>query len=230
MHIGYSVFRAAIECSYKAWLLLKEGVNSDSIIPSENLTVADKIAIAAYYYEEFKPSKRIAQVDKLVKEVNQLATDKVPPSFFQITHCNVCPFKDHCYQQLVQKDCISLLPAMSKTTVEKYQAKGIHTVVQLSHLFKMRRKRRLPNVVGKFLYELKALAIREKKTYVLKSPALAHGEISIYIDFEGLPDKTFIYLIGAVVKQEGKEDESFSFWANDKRKRMKAFRSGRMIK
>lgn len=62
--------------------------------------------------------------------------------------------------------------------------------------------------------ELKALAIREQKTFVLQPPDLNFHETYIYIDFEGLPDENFQYLLGGSIKLENKEAILCSFWAD----------------
>lgn len=94
--------------------------------------------------------------------------------------------------------------------------RGIFSILQLSHLFRLRRRRNRPQASGSYLYELKALAIREKKTYVLQAPEFKEHEVSIYIDFEGLPEENFIYLISAVIKLTDRDDRIVSFWANGK--------------
>jgi len=68
---------------------------------------------------------------------------------------------------------------------------------------------------GKMIWELKALALREKKTFVLQAPELSQNNIAVYLDFEGLPDERFYYLFGCLIKQQGQEDKLFSFWCND---------------
>jgi len=111
-------------------------------------------------------------------------------------------------------DCISLL-GMPPATVAKYHKKGITTITQLSHLFRPRRRARTIPVKGRYLYELKALAIREQKTYVLHKPDIPSTPVSIYLDMEGLPDEKFIYLIGGIITQADRPDQTFSFWAKD---------------
>jgi hypothetical protein len=44
-------------------------------------------------------------------------------------------------------------------------------------------------------------------------PNIPSDAIEIYLDFEGIPEQKFIYLIGLVIK-EGTETKSMSFWAN----------------
>jgi hypothetical protein len=111
-------------------------------------------------------------------------------------------------------DSLHLL-GMPPATIAKYHKKGITTITQLSHLFRPRRRGRVLSVKGRYLYELKALAIREQKTYVLHKPDVPASAVSIYLDMEGLPDENFIYLIGGIMVQPGQPEQSFSFWAND---------------
>ena len=119
---------------------------------------------------------------------------------------------------LNETDPISLLGNIPAATVERYKKKGIFTILQLSHCFRLRRKRNRAHTSGAYLWELKALAIREQKTYVLQVPEIKQGTASIYIDFEGLPEENFIYLIGMLVN-----DNYFSFWANSKQEEEKIF-------
>jgi hypothetical protein len=115
----------------------------------------------------------------------------------------------------VERDCISLLPSMSMKSLLKYHNKGITTITQLSHLFKPRR-RRAANPQSSYLWELKALAIREKKTFVIQRPELNDSDIAIYLDFEGTSDEKHIYLLGGIIKQNGEPEKVFSFWSESK--------------
>jgi hypothetical protein len=111
-------------------------------------------------------------------------------------------------------DSLDLL-GMPPATLAKYKKKGITTITQLSHLFRPRRRGRALSVKGRYLYELKALAIREQKNYVLHQPEIPTTAVSIYLDMEGLPDESFIYLIGGLITKDNHPDQTFSFWAND---------------
>ncbi len=217
MQPDWKIYRAMLHCPNKAWQLLKEeGNHAECVMPVNKLTPHDKIAIAASYYHEVKPVRYLSQVQKLVVNVKQMTDKGEPPVFYKNAHCPQCPFWKSCHQKLKDRDCISLLAGMSPKVLSKYHSKGIFTVLQLSHIFRLRRKRNRPQASGSYLWELKALAIREKKTYVLQLPEIKEHTVSIYIDFEGLPEQDFIYLIGAVIRQEGKSDEQFYYWANNK--------------
>jgi hypothetical protein len=121
-----------------------------------------------------------------------------------------------------RSDSLDLL-GMPPATLAKYHKKGITTITQLSHLFRPRRRGRALSAKGRFLYELKALAIREQKTYVLHKPDVPSTPVSIYLDMEGLPDEDFIYLIGGIITHPDQSDESFSFWANKPREEESIF-------
>lgn len=134
------------------------------------------------------------------------------PAFYKIPHCAACQFKNDCYKKLKEKDCISLLPGVTPKVLAKYHNKGVSTITQLSYLFKPRR-RKTPNPRSSYLWELKALAIREQQTFVIEIPVFADSVTSIYIDFEGLSDEDYIYLIGALVIKDDQVDR-LSFWSD----------------
>src|ERR1700748_1994029 len=146
----------------------------------------------------------------------QLAKEtSAPPPFYKIPHCSECLFKISCHQKLVDRDCISLLPGMSEKSRLKYHNRGITTITQLSYLFKPRR-RRAPNPQSSYLWELKALAIREQKTFVIDPPILNTTTTMIYLDFEGTANEQHIYLLGGFVMQNGRTEEKFSYWSDTK--------------
>jgi hypothetical protein len=101
---------------------------------------------------------------------------------------------------------------------EKYRKdchrRGIFTATQLSYTFRPpRRLRRLPGTKEKYHYSLKALAIRDKKIYIVGKPEIKLEGTPVYFDVEGLHDRCFYYLIGARVVREA-AIQQHSFWAN----------------
>jgi len=78
-----------------------------------------------------------------------------------------------------------------------------------------RKRRKYPYKTHAFPWELKALALREKKTYIREIPKFPSSSIEIYLDFEGLPEVSFIYLIGIVINYREKI-EHISLWSNSK--------------
>jgi transposase IS66 family protein/RNase H-like protein len=242
MVINWDVIKATSQCHYKAWAIASEKLNNDNFTINENIidihlqinsiSLQDKTATIAWYdslneknvdririhagskSEIIKLSKPNAKAKKLLADAKNIIDKNEPPAFYKNPHCNECHLKESCLQKLKQRDCISLLGGMSPHISSTFHKKGIFSILQLSHIFRPRRRNRILQKSGKFPFELKALAIREQKTYVLHKPELKENPISIYLDMEGLPDENFIYLIGGVIRQPTKPEEQFSFWAN----------------
>jgi predicted RecB family nuclease len=105
---------------------------------------------------------------------------------------------------------------MGEKEIRSLNRKGIFTLTQLAHTFRPRRKgKRKERKGGRHFHALKALAIRDKKIYVLGSPQLPDSPVHVYLDIEGVPDEGMVYLIGLTVIANGVE-EWFSFWADRK--------------
>lgn len=167
----------------------------------------------------------ICRAEVLVGEVHAMFEKKTPPSFGLIKHCHECEFESECRDRACREDDISLLGVIPPKEISKLRNKGIFTVTQLSYTFRPRRRKAMGGVKkgGKYQYALKALAIRERTTYIVGSPALALDGTPIYLDVEGIPEQSFYYLIGVRVVSA---DSFFkwSFWANDKNEEEKIWR------
>ena len=214
-----------------------EQVSPDScrlFVPVETISSDDKLASIAWHLQQditSEPIKKIhiqydrgsvsvnvsryeSKVQKFLIDFRNIVRSVEPPSFYRNAHCPDCQFKEACMKKLKDRDCLSLLGGMSPKILAKYHKKGIFSIMQLSHIFRPRRRRGRPSATGTYLWELKALAIREQKTFIMQSPSLPESDEAIYIDFEGLPDEGWIYLIGGIIKRKDRPDETFSFWAD----------------
>src|SRR5262249_10342199 len=58
-----------------------------------------------------------------------------------------------------------------------------------------------------------ALAIREKKIYILGNPEVPDGPVRIHFDIEGNAERGTAYLIGMII-EDGVSERRFSFWAD----------------
>ena len=123
-------------------------------------------------------------------------------------HCQICQFQLYCKKQLIEKEDLSLLSGLRSKEILKKQAKGIFSITQLAYFFTPQRKLYSKK---KFLPELKALAIREKKTYIVKIPKFDQPVVQVFLDIEGTPDNKNYYLIGCVIKN-GINVTSYSYW------------------
>jgi predicted RecB family nuclease len=137
-------------------------------------------------------------------------------------HCDLCEFKQRCRAKAVEADNLTLLRGMTSKEMARHNSKGIFTVNQLSYTFRAKRpaKRQKPRFPHS--YALQALALRENKVHVHGDPSLTLSPTQVYLDIEGLPDRGFYYLIGALVVTD-ESLESHSFWADDESQQMMIF-------
>ncbi|MBS1904880.1 MAG: IS66 family transposase [Bacteroidetes bacterium] len=159
-------------------------------------------------------TKYITKAQELIRTTYAIVSNGSPPPFYKIAHCSECQYRNKCHTQLQERDCISLLPGMTPTVREKYHRKGITTITQLAHLFRPRRRSRALHITNRYQWELKALAIRDKKTYVIQAPDIHSQGVSIFIDFEGLPTEQSYYLLGCLVVSTSQEPKYYHWWAD----------------
>jgi len=236
MKTNLEIIRAMIKCPYKAWqLAYSEGNKTDEVNIDLKTTLSateEKLALATWSLIKnsensignevqslVKPSQKQQNEKKaiqLLSEIQNILSKEEPPPFYQISHCALCVFQESCFQKLKARDCISLLNGMTPKILDKYHKRGVFSIAQLSYLFKPRRRGRNLKTTGRYLWELKSLALREQKTYVLSPPNLVYSPVTIYIDFEGLPKEKWHYLVGGIIRQEGNPDIPFSYWADSK--------------
>lgn len=148
----------------------------------------------------------------VVGQLHDLATAAKPPPLMLNRHCGECEFRQRCRATAIEKDDLSLLAGLSAREIVALNARGIFTVLQLSHTF---RPGRMKRVRKKHDHSLQALAIREKTVYVAKRPEVPQGKAVIYLDVEGLPDEDFYYLMGLLIV-EGESRRHLSFWADSR--------------
>ena len=162
-----------------------------------------------------KISGLAAEVRKVDEKITALLAKESPPDLILNRHCPECEFQARCKPKAIEKDDLSLLSNMPEKDRKGLLGKGIFTVTQLSYTFKPRRRPKA--LVGKrerYHHSLKALALRERKIYLVGSPELKTEGTPVYLDVEGIPDRDFYYLIGARV---GTVNASIhhSFWADN---------------
>jgi predicted RecB family nuclease len=148
-----------------------------------------------------KTSALAREVRRLIAKIAQLLRNSSEPELILNSHCPECEFHSRCRQKAIEKDDLSLLSGMPTKEREKLLKKGIFTVTQLSYTFRPRRRpRRWRDKREKYHQSLKALAIREKRIHLIGSPELKMDGTPVYFDVEGLPDRSFFYLIGMRIK------------------------------
>ena len=94
---------------------------------------------------------------------------------------------------------------MSQKEILALRKRGINTVTQFAYTFRPKSvgmKKNKP--LKRHLHSLQALAVREKKVYVARTPELPAQTTRVYLDVEGIPDRDFYYLVGVIMKQGGR--------------------------
>jgi predicted RecB family nuclease len=160
--------------------------------------------------------------ERLLEDLRQMQLADMPPRLVLNDHCAVCEFRRQCHEHAVQEDSISLLRGIREKVVKTYARKGIFTVTQLAHTFRPRRKGKKTKYKDRHSFPLQALAIRDKKIYVLGVPQLTDAPTRIYLDLEGKPEEGLVYLIGVIVVTGGSEVQ-YSFWADDREQETEIF-------
>jgi len=162
-------------------------------------------------------SMRSVQLTPKYRTVELIAAalaSKQPLPLILNRNCANCEFQSRCFAEAKKQDNLTLLNKMTEKAVRQYARKGIFTVTQLSYTFHARRQSKRTKARGRpHSFALQALAIREQKVYVLAPPELPQAETRVFLDMEGIPDGSFIYLIGLLV-QQGEREKSYSFWAD----------------
>lgn len=162
---------------------------------------------------KLNPRGRSAQ--QVLQAIKEIQATSTPPRLKLNSHCQICEFGQRCRAEATVKDDLSLLRNLSEKDIRKYNRRGIFTVTQLSCTFRPPKRSRKPQQRKSQPYNsaLQALAIRDRKIYVLGTPLLPPATTRIYFDIEGDPDRQFIYLLGMIVVRNGME-EHYSFWAD----------------
>lgn len=212
----------------------KKNITPIFITPFEKVAIADKLFVAlqgTFIQNEFKLqivnfkivygtnsrqtkfklSSFTKSIKKQTRELNKILSNSNAPVFFKNNHCQICEFQNNCLEKLIERDDLSLLTALKPKEIVQKNNRGIFSVKQLSYTF---RPKKNPYRKRKFLPELKALAIREGKTFILEIPTLKQVETEVYLDFEGILDRGSNYLIGVILKTNELVTE-YSFWANN---------------
>lgn len=151
------------------------------------------------------------QISALLIRLEELMDDSRAPAFYRNDHCPFCQFLRHCHQAWKERDDLSLLTGMRPKDIISRNLRGIFTVRQLSFTF---RPRKNPYGARSYRPELKALAIRDNKPYILEGAKISRQPVEVFLDIEGIPDRKFQYLIGMVIR-EGDHVQSHSLWADD---------------
>lgn len=128
----------------------------------------------------------VGEVRKVMAQIQATRTEgAAAPRVTLNRHCNICEFRTSCQRLAEEADDISLLRGLSEQEVEKYRSRGITTVTQFAYTHRPgRRGKRMTGKVRKHDQTLQAVAVRDKKVYVLDSPTVPHSHAALYLNRE----------------------------------------------
>ena len=154
------------------------------------------------------------EVRKHITAIGALLSGPTPPELILNRHCIECEFRDRCRKIAQETDDLSLLSGTKEKERSRLHNKGIFTVTQLSYTFRPKRPRRRAKRHQKTHdLALQALAIRNNTVYIHGMPDFPECKTRVYLDIEGVPDRSLCYLLGALIVTE--ENQTFlSFWAD----------------
>jgi len=159
-----------------------------------------------------KPNSENAR--QAMQRMREIQIQKMVPALMLNGHCQICEFRQRCHAEAAAKNDLSLLGRMTEKEIKKYNSRGIFTVTQLSYTFRARkRSERSKQKSPPHDPALQALAIREKKIYVIGAPELPSCPIRIYLDIEGDVERRSAYLIGMTIDRNGAR-ERYSLWSD----------------
>ncbi len=161
------------------------------------------------------PTRLAKETRQLLERLKRQIESDSSPFMILNSHCPACEFGRRCRAEAVAKDDLSLLRGMSQKEILALRKRGINTVAQFACTFRPKsvgQKRSKP--LKRHLHALQALAVRDKKVYLVRAPEIPVGATRVYLDVEGMPDRDVYYLVGAVIERDG-ECSAHSFWADD---------------
>jgi predicted RecB family nuclease len=138
--------------------------------------------------------------------------DAVPEPILN-NHCPACQFQQRCQARVVATDHLSLLRGLGEEGIAKLARRGIFNITQLSYTFRPRKPGKKSPPSRAHSFALQALAIREKKIYILGNPEVPDSSVRIHFDIEGSAERGTAYLIGMII-EDGVSERRFSFWAD----------------
>jgi predicted RecB family nuclease len=189
-------------------------VTGTDIPPKGNVVYGQGHRIKTVRIPNYLPKTR-----QIVEEIASTCFSQKPPPLVLNEHCRTCDFQSRCRALAIDRDDLSLLATMTAKERIKCQEKGISTVTHLSYGYRPRRRKRRKTMPAKDDkpskndHKLKALAIKKAQIHIVGSPTVSIEGIPVFMDVEGMADRSFYYLVGLRHEAQGAQVEQ-SFWAN----------------
>jgi predicted RecB family nuclease len=154
------------------------------------------------------------KAQKILNELTEYLQGHKQPRLWLNDHCRICRYQQQCKAEATQLDDLSLLHRMSERERQLYHRKGIFTVRQLSYTFRFRKRGKRVKARGRpHSFPLQALALREHSVFIVSKPVVPEASTHIYVDMEGSPSGSFVYLIGVLIA-DNRSTSHQTFWAD----------------
>ncbi|HEX2522675.1 MAG TPA: TM0106 family RecB-like putative nuclease, partial [Terriglobia bacterium] len=168
-----------------------------------------------------KPNSENAR--QTMQRIREIQIKKMFPALMLNSHCQICEFRQRCHAEATAKDDLSLLGRIGEKEIKKYNNRGIFTVTQLSCTFRARKRSKQSRQKSPpHDPALQALAIREKKIYMIGAPELPSCPTRVYFDIEGEAERRSAYLIGMIIDRNGTK-EHHSLWSDSQAEEFRLF-------
>jgi predicted RecB family nuclease len=169
----------------------------------------------AYKFRTVNLTTRRHKAQSALNDLAAYLRGETKPPLVLNDHCRICRYQNRCKVEAQQLDDLSLLNRMTEREIQRYHRKGIFTVNQLSYTFRFKKRGRRVTARGRpHSFPLQALALREQSIFVVSRPSVVEAPTQVYVDMEGSPSGTFVYLIGLIVVENNITTYQ-SFWAEN---------------
>ena len=140
------------------------------------------------------------KAQKVLNDLTAYLQREDKPRLALNNHCRICRYQQRCKVEAQRLDDLSLLNRISEREIRLYERKGISTVNQLSYTFRFRKRGKRVKARGRpHSFPLQALALRERRVFVVSRPTVPETSTQVYVDMEGSSSGNFVYLIGLVI-------------------------------
>jgi predicted RecB family nuclease len=140
------------------------------------------------------PTRLAVETRQILDRLRRQVESATAPPMILNVHCPECEFRQRCRAEAIGKDDLSLLRGMSEKEILAQRRHGITTVAQFACTFRPKSVGMKTNKpLKRHLHALQALAVRDKKVYVVRTPELPTKATRVYLDVEGIPDRDFYY-------------------------------------
>ena len=145
--------------------------------------------------------------EKRFEYQKDIVSGKVSDDLALGSACNNCPWRKFCESKAKKADDLTLISGLSRANKAKLIAAGVKTQTDASKMdIKIANGIKGIGPTSVFNYREQAQVNLEGKQRLQNEPVFRQAPIEIFIDLEGDPLLGLDYLIGMVIRKDGKEE------------------------